>query len=130
MTNDAVVTKLLPHNRAEVVVSRLTACGGNCGSCEGCISAGEVKTVAFNRIGARPGQRVVIESKSSAVFGAVIMTYVVPLLLFLLGYILACAAGAGGGVCILASFIGLALGALLLVSQKKKYENIKYNIIK
>ena len=130
MTNDAVVTKLLPHNRAEVVVTRLTACGGNCGSCESCIGAGEVRTVALNSVGAVPGQRVVIESKSSAVFGAAVMAYIMPLLLFLLSYILAGALGAAEGICILASFIGLTVGAVILVILQKKFEKIKYNIIK
>ena len=132
MTNDAVVTKLLPHNRAEVVVSRLTACGGNCGSCEGCISAGEVKAVAVNSIGARPGQKVVIESKSSKIFGAVILVYVMPLLLFLAGYVLAGVMGAQEKLRILASFLGLAVGALILVvlQKKNKYSNIDYYIIK
>ena len=32
MTQDAVVTKLVPDNMAEVAVARTTACGGNCGS--------------------------------------------------------------------------------------------------
>ena len=32
MTQDAVVTKVLPNGMAEVVVSRGTACGSNCGN--------------------------------------------------------------------------------------------------
>ena len=36
MTNEGVVTKLLPNSMAEVAVARSTACGGNCGSCEAC----------------------------------------------------------------------------------------------
>ena len=132
MTNDAVVTKLLPRNRAEVVVSRRTACGGNCGSCEGCAGASEMRAVAINSIGAIPGQKVVIESKSTEVFKAVILVYILPLLCFLLGYILASVFGAPEKVCVLASFLGLCVGAVILTaSQKmKKRDGIEYNIIK
>ena len=37
MTQDAIVTRLLPDGMAEVVVTRATACGGNCSSCESCM---------------------------------------------------------------------------------------------
>lgn len=33
MTQNAVVTRILPNGMAEVAVVRGTACGGNCGSC-------------------------------------------------------------------------------------------------
>ena len=33
MTQDAIVTKCLPNGMAEVVVTRTTACGSNCGNC-------------------------------------------------------------------------------------------------
>lgn len=120
MTQDAVVVKTLPGGMAEVAVTRTTACGGNCGSCESCIFQSELRAVARNRIGARPGQKVVIESRSSAVFGAAILVYVMPLLLFLLGYAVASALGAGEGWCILTSFLCLGLGAGLMVLIQRK----------
>ena len=73
MTQEAVVTKLLPNQMAVVAVTRMTACGGNCGSCESCIFQSELKTLAHNLVEARPGQRVLIESKSSAIFGAAML---------------------------------------------------------
>ena len=95
MTQDAVVTKLLPNNMAEVAVTRTTACGGNCGSCESCIFQSELKTPARNLVGARPGQKVVIESKSSSVYKAAMLVYVLPITLVVLGYLLAYLAGGG-----------------------------------
>ena len=65
MTQEAVVTRVFPNNMAEVAVTRTTACGGNCGNCESCIFQSELKTMAKNRVSARPGQKVLIESKSS-----------------------------------------------------------------
>ncbi len=131
MTQEGIVTKLFPDDMAEVAVTRMTACGGNCGSCESCMLQSEVKTLARNNAGAQPGQKVLIESRSSAVFGAVFLVYVMPLLFFLLGYGAAYLAGLREGLCIFCSFLGLAVGAaVLVISQKKRKSKISYDIIK
>ena len=83
----------------------------------------ELKVTADNRIGARPGQKVVIESKSSKVYKAILMVYIMPIVLFLLGYAIAAALGAGEGVCIAVSFAALAVSAALLVLWYKKRGN-------
>ena len=130
MTQEGIVTRLFPNDMAEVAVTRMTACGGNCGSCESCMLQSEVKTVADNHVNAQPGERVMIESRTSAVFRAVFLVYVMPLICFLLGYGAAYAAGLREGLCILCSFIGLAVGALLIVfSQRgKRKTGISYDI--
>ena len=132
MTQEGIVTRLLPNEMAEVAVTRMTACGGNCGSCESCMLQSEVKALAQNHVSAQPGERVLIESRSSAVFGAVFLVYVMPLVCFLLGYGAASLAGLPEGKCILCSFLGLALGAALLVlSQRGKHKKqITYDIVK
>ena len=132
MTQEGIVTGLRPGNMAEVAVTRMTACGGNCGSCESCMLQSEVKTLANNLISAKPGERVLIESKTSAVFGAIALVYVMPLLCFLLGYFIAHAFGASEGLCILCSFAGLFVGALILVltQRGKKRARITYDIVK
>ncbi len=133
MTQDAVVTRVLPNDMAEVAVARATACGGNCGSCESCIFQSEIKTLAKNRIGAKPGQKVVIASASSKVFGAALLVYIMPLVLFIAAYAVAAFAGAGEGLRIGVSFLGLSLGAAILVlSQrlKRNKEPITFEIIR
>lgn len=132
MTQDAVVLKLLPDGMAEVAVTRATACGGNCGSCESCMFQKELKAEARNLIQAQPGQRVTIESKSSRIFGAAVLVYVMPLLFFLLGYAAAAVFGAGEGIRILVSFAALLVSACVLVlSQRlnKKKKPITFDII-
>lgn len=131
MTQDAIVYRCLPNGMAEVVVTRATACGSNCSSCEACVFQTELKTTARNRIGARPGQRVVIESKSSKVYGAILLVYVLPIVLAVLGYFLAWTAGAAEGLCILTTFAGIVLGAVIVVlSQRlKKSDGISFEII-
>lgn len=131
MTNEGVVTKLLPNSMAEVAVARSTACGGNCGSCEACAFQNTLKTVAANRVGALPGQRVVVETSSSVIFGAAALVYIMPLLFFVAGYAVAAFLGAAESVCVLTSFLSLALSAVILVlSQRgKKKKNIEFDIV-
>ena len=132
MTQDAIVTKLLPNAMAEVVVTRSTACGSNYGSCESCLFQSELKAVAKNTINARPGQRVVIESRTSKVFRAAAWVYVMPLLLFVLGFALASLLGASEGISILVSFLFLVLAAVLLVRVHRRQpadRQIQFEII-
>ena len=99
---------------AEVAVARTTACGGNCPSCESCIYQSEIKTLARNRIEARPGQRVVIATQSGAIFGAALL-------------------GAKEGLCILASFLALLVSAAILVlsqRSKKNRDKIQFDIVR
>lgn len=125
MTQDAVVIRLLPNDMAEVAVTRGTACGGNCGSCESCMFQSELLAEARNLIHAKPGQKVTIASKSSRIFHAAFLVYVMPLLFFLAGYGLSSAAGAGEGVRILVSFASLLVSAAVLVLSQRLNEKKK-----
>lgn len=132
MTQEAVVTKLLPEGMAEVAVRRTTACGGNCGSCESCVFENQMKTPAANPLNAKPGQKVLIESQSAKVFRAAVLVYILPLVFFLLGYAAAAAAGLGEAGCIIASFAGLLVGGTVLVLTQKfrnRSEDITFEII-
>ena len=133
MTQDAVVFRCLDDERAEVVVTRATACGANCESCEACVYQNELKTVARNLIGARPGQQVLIESKSSKVYGAILLVYIVPILLAVLGCFAAYAMGASEGICVLCTFLGFLMGAVVTVVTQRLMRDrnpITFDIIK
>ena len=133
MTQDAVVFRCLNDQTAEVVVTRATACGSNCASCEACVFQNELKTVARNLVGARPGQRVLIESKSSHVYSAILLVYIVPILLAVLSCFTAYAAGATEGICVACTFLGFLLGSVItvLTQRLKKNKNpIRFDIIK
>ncbi len=133
MTQDGVVIRLLANNMAEVAVARTTACGGNCPSCESCIFQSEIKTLARNRIDARPGQRVVIATRSRDIFGAAALVYLMPIVLLLLTYALAALCGAGEGLRILLSFLAVlaSAGILVLTQRSKKQKNkISFEIIR
>ena len=132
MTQDAIVVKLLPNSMAEVVVTRSTACGNNCGSCESCIFQSELKTLAKNNIGAKPGQKVVIASSSKKIFSAALLVYIMPLLFFLVGFAVSSALGASESICVLVSFLSLILSAaVLIITQRYKTgsQQISFDII-
>ena len=132
MTQDAIVTRLLDKDMAEIVVKRGTACGENCGNCESCMFDENVKATARNLVNAKPGQKVIISSKSSRVFSAAMLVYILPMVLLIAGYAIANALGAGEGICILASFIGIVLGAVIVVLSHKKWKEknpITFDII-
>ena len=101
MEQIVTVRALYPDGTAEVACRRASACSGDCGHCGGCTNAQTVLVRAYNPIGAKPGDRVVVESASCQVLGAAAAVYLLPVLFLLGGYALA---GGPGGA------IGFALG--------------------
>ena len=132
MTQDAVVTKLFPNGMAEVAVTRGTACGSNCGNCESCAFQNELKATAKNTVNAVPGEKVVIESLSSRIFGAAFMLYIVPFIVFFIGYAIAYSAGLTEGQCVLASAAAflIAVAAVVVYQRRnKKRKPIEFEIV-
>ena len=92
MTQIATIEKLLDGSHAEIAVARQTACAHECAECAGCGSTGApVYARAINAIGAQPGQKVVVESSTKNVMGIILLVYMVPVVLFFLGYFLTAA---------------------------------------
>ena len=132
MTQDAIVTKALPGGMAEVVGTRTTACGSNCGNCESCIFQNEIKTSAHNLIGATAGQRVIIESKSSKIYSAAFFVYIMPIIFFFVGYSIAYSMGLSEALCVVLSFAALALSAVVIVyveRHRKKEDKLTVDIV-
>jgi sigma-E factor negative regulatory protein RseC len=132
LTQFAIIKKLMPAGKAEVEVLRGTACGDSCGSCEVCNYASKLRVEAKNPIYAQVGDRVEIETASSKVLGAAFLVYVVPFILFFIGYAVAHALGASQGWCVTVSFLAFAcgLGIAVLVARSKKKSPITYEIIR
>ncbi len=75
------------NGTATVLLVRQSACSGDCHKCSGCGAAKETMVFeAQNPIGARTGDLVVVKSETAPVMKAVGMFYVLPLVLFFLGY--------------------------------------------
>ena len=105
MTQIATVEKILNEGYAEVSVPRKSACGHDCG-----VTGTAVHARARNPIGAQPGQKVVVESSTEKLMGIILLVYMVPVVLFFLGYGVSALLGAGSGVRAAAGILGFLLG--------------------
>ena len=84
------VHRLHPDGRAEVFLVRESACSGDCHKCSGCGAQQQtLQLTAENPIGARPGETVRLHSSTAAVLKAAAVVYLLPLVLFIGGYLLA-----------------------------------------
>ena len=99
---------------ATVVHVRQSACSGDCHKCSGCGAATEqIQLEAINAIGAQAGEFVKIESASAPVLKAAAVMYVVPMVLFFLGYLTGMVAWNRGALTgCLAFVIGIALAVV------------------
>ena len=89
MTQIATVEEIIDDTHARIAVPRKTACGHDCEECAGCgVTGMVVRAVAENRVGARIGDKVVVESSTKTALGIVLLVYMVPVVLFLAGYLL------------------------------------------
>ena len=90
MTQIATVERIIDTDHAEISVPRKSACGHDCEECAGCgVRGAAVHAKAANPIGALPGQKVVVESSTQKMLGIVAFVYLIPVALFLAGYLLA-----------------------------------------
>lgn len=89
MTQIATVERILDADHAEISVPRKSACGHDCEECAGCgVSGASVYARASNPIGAQPGQKVVVESSTKNMLRIVVLVYLIPVVLFLAGYVI------------------------------------------
>lgn len=131
MTQDAVVTRVFHNGMAEVAVTRGTACGSNCGNCESCAFQNELKAIAKNKVNAAPGEKVIIESVSSRIFGAAFLLYIVPFIVFFIGYAIAANNNLSEAMSIIVSFAAFAVAmAIVVIYQRisKKKNPITFEI--
>lgn len=102
------VQKLNGDGTAQVLHVRKSACSGDCHKCSGCGAVEQnMLFTARNPIGAQPGQVVTVRTESGPVLAAAAVLYLLPLVLFFVGYLvffLAWEQGTLGGL------LGFALG--------------------
>jgi sigma-E factor negative regulatory protein RseC len=119
--------------QAVVAYDRPTACHGDCHKCAGgcgSMAAKERVTVtAENLVGAKPGDQVVIEAASGAIFSAVALVYVLPVVLFFLGYFAGAARQLGAVLGGLGFFLGLAAAVLVSRRQTQTGREIQFRIV-
>ena len=119
-----------PDGTAKVMHIRESACSGDCHKCSGCGAAKETMFLTVkNAIRAKPGDMVRIEAASGPVMAATAVFYVVPLVLFFLGYFVGETLWTLGG---LAGGLGFALGIGLAVVYDRKvaqHQKIEYTVV-
>lgn len=89
MTQQGIIKKLLPGGRAEVEVTRRSACGHDCAKCGGCggLETQTLYVTARNHTDAGIGDRVLLEGESGHLLGLAALVYMLPLVLFVIGII-------------------------------------------
>ena len=102
---------------AQVVCIRESACSGDCHKCSGCGAAQQTMLfVAHNPIGAKAGDLVTVSAATAPVLKAAAVLYILPLVLFLAGYI-------GGMYWNMEGWLG-ALGFLLGIAAVVAYDRL------
>ena len=133
MTQIATVDKLRPDGRAEIVVARQSACAHDCHECAGCGGTPTpIRAVVDNPVGAKAGEKVVVESSTRQVFGIILLVYMVPIALFFLGYFATSSLGSEGlsiAVSIFAFFCG-AVPAILYDRRVKRSGGMRFTIVR
>ena len=124
MEQKVMVRQVLPDGTARVVHIRESACSGDCHKCAGCGAAKETITfTAQDPIGVKAGDVVIVKSDTAPVLRGAMVLYVLPVALFLLGYLVTMS-GWGGG----AGFL-LGIGAVIAYDRLvAKKEQIQYTI--
>ena len=114
---------------AAVIHIRQSACSGDCHKCSGCGAAKEaVIFTADNPIGAVAGDLVRVESSTAPVLKAAVVLYVLPLVLFFLGYWLGTLLGSFGA---LGGGLGFLLGIVIIIAYDRLVVNkadLRYTI--
>lgn len=120
------VRETLDDGTAMVFLVRESACSGDCHKCSGCGAAKEtVLLKAKNPVGARRGDLVRLESATGPVLKAAAVLYMIPMLLFFLGYFVGdflWQRGALTGCLSFAAGIGLAVLYDRMIGKTEKCE--------
>lgn len=123
------VRQVYDDGTAQVICIRESACSGDCHKCSGCGAAKEsILLTAENPIGATMGDLVVIRSESGPVLKAAAVLYMMPLVLFFLGYYIGFVLGLSGA---LFGSLAFVLSVVLIVRYDRhlaKKENTIYTI--
>ena len=128
-----VMVRSVSGETAQVQYHRPTACHGECSKCAGGCGAmaaqEEIVVTAQNLIGAKVGDTVYIEGETKKVAWAILLVYVIPVVLFLIGYFLGQQWDRGNLIGILGFFLGLVLAVLESRRQRKRGQEIQYRIV-
>lgn len=130
MRQTAQVIRVISSNYAEVKVRRASACAAahNCGSCDHCSmldNAPEIVVKAENPRGATAGETVTVESSTATVMKAALVLYILPLVLFFLGYAVGVVLNWNDGPAIALGGGGFLVGLLVAFGMEHRFRKEK-----
>lgn len=131
MEQQAQVIRIVSDTVAKVAVKRKSACSGDCHTCHGCPHPDEIVMVeADNPVGARKGDTVVVRSDTGRVLKLAAMLYLMPVVLFFLGYFLT-PGGEGARLVIGGIAFAVGIGVCMAVSRgmKKNNKEMHFSIV-
>lgn len=98
----------------EVAVLRQSACGENCAHCKGGCTPTDTIIFAENIVGAKAGDRVVLEIPDKTGIKAAALVYLLPIIALITGALLAYSEGLSEGAVALISLMSMAAVILIV----------------
>ena len=127
----ARVRETFDDGTAVVIHVRESACSGDCHKCSGCGAAKEtILLKAKNPIGAMRGDVVILESATGPVLKAAVVMYMIPMLLFFLGYFVGDAFWQRGALVGSLAFVAAIALAVLYDRKIGKNDKTSYTLIR
>ncbi len=132
MRQYAIINRIISANEVEVEVLRGTSCGDSCGNCQLCKTNNKINIVVKNEMGALPGNKVEIESKTSEILSIAVFVYITPLVAMLAAYFIASAFTTVELIKIAAGFAALILVGIVIVfyGKQKSKKPVSYKIVR
>ena len=125
------VRETFDDGTAVVIHVRESACSGDCHKCSGCGAAKEtILLKAKNPIGAMRGDVVILESATGPVLKAAVVMYMIPMLLFFLGYFVGDAFWQRGALVGSLAFVAAIALAVLYDRKIGKNDKTSYSLIR
>ena len=131
MEQQAQVIRIVNSTTARVAVKRKSACSGDCHTCHGCPHPDEIVMVdADNFVGAQKGDDVIVRSDTNRVLKLASMLYLMPLVLFFLGYFVMPGGETPRVIAGVAAFVvGILICMYVSRSMKKNNKEMHFTIV-
>ena len=115
---------------AKIMIMRNSACTGDCRSCSACSEAKPLYASALNKIAAKRGQSVIVETETAIFLFYAFAVYTLPLIFFFTAYFGLERAGLSEPLQILLSLILAALSFVVIkILDKKKQKTTACTIV-
>ena len=128
MTGEGLVISV-SDTGTTVQISKSSACGHDCASCGACNNP-TYEIIVSNPIGAKKGDRVEIETKTSSILGVSFLLYILPVFILIVSALLCESYNLGYySILVFAVLLSVWYAAIKLTGKKIKIRNVITKII-